>query len=459
MGMMQGKSTAPAAAGVGGASASAIPFVYDAELEGEFVPNGIEPEQWRPMLGRRSTAFQEPAIRPRHSIEFAVPILRHFRLAHCILAAPDRVGPPAVRSIPIFPFRGDPASLRNHLTRHLATPSVRALVEAGGLLLFDSSGEFLPPAAFSAIQEALRACAIPGERAGCAIHQFRAVRAIAGSRVRMLHWHFAFAQCAMLWAGLLGDPARFVDPQAVTARRTPRDRIFLSLNGSLRSHRLLLVLHLLQAGHLDKGFVSCPAGDEPLFRGILSHGLELAGRDPAALALAGALPRLLSRLPLVVDRPLQLRGDVTELPRVDVDAYEEMTAAPYAESYLSIVTESDFGQGGKARLTEKICKPLANLHPFVLLGSPGMLAELRRSGFQTFEPLIDESYDSIADPWRRLQAAFRQIDALCAMPMHELDAWYRALLPRLQHNRIHLFRRGPRETFSLHRRIAGALAH
>lgn len=100
-----------------------------------------------------------------------------------------------------------------------------------------------------------------------------------------------------------------------------------------------------------------------------------------------------------------------------------------------------------------------NLHPFVLLGSPGLLAELRRIGFQTFDPFIDERYDAIRDPWTRLIAAFDRIDALCGLNLRQLDDWYRALLPRLLHNRGHLFVRGRRETRDVHRGLATMLAN
>jgi len=43
--------------------------------------------------------------------------------------------------------------------------------------------------------------------------------------------------------------------------------------------------------------------------------------------------------------------------------------------------------------TEKIIRPMAARTPFVALGAPGFLRSLRKSGFKTFDSLIDESYD------------------------------------------------------------------
>jgi len=44
--------------------------------------------------------------------------------------------------------------------------------------------------------------------------------------------------------------------------------------------------------------------------------------------------------------------------------------------------------------TEKTAKCLVSGKPFILLGTPGQLVELRRLGFKTFDPRINESYDN-----------------------------------------------------------------
>jgi hypothetical protein len=51
--------------------------------------------------------------------------------------------------------------------------------------------------------------------------------------------------------------------------------------------------------------------------------------------------------------------------------------------------------------TEKTAKCLISGKPFLLLGTPAQLDELRRLGFQTFSPWIDESYDHEPNPEKR----------------------------------------------------------
>jgi hypothetical protein len=72
----------------------------------------------------------------------------------------------------------------------------------------------------------------------------------------------------------------------------------------------------------------------------------------------------------------------------------------YANSYFHLVTETFFGPN--VFLSEKIFKPMANLQPFLVFGDYLTLAELRRLGFKTFEPFIDESYDLEINPKKRL---------------------------------------------------------
>tara|TARA_R110000868_G_C10762120_1_gene753988 strand:- start:48 stop:950 length:903 start_codon:yes stop_codon:yes gene_type:complete len=45
-------------------------------------------------------------------------------------------------------------------------------------------------------------------------------------------------------------------------------------------------------------------------------------------------------------------------------------------------------------ITEKTAKPIAFRHPFVILGQMGILQTVKNMGFETFENLFDESYDT-----------------------------------------------------------------
>jgi hypothetical protein len=81
---------------------------------------------------------------------------------------------------------------------------------------------------------------------------------------------------------------------------------------------------------------------------------------------------------------------------------------------INVVLETVF-DGPTIHHTEKICRALACGQPFILAAGPGSLAVLRRYGFKTFSPWIDESYDNETDSLTRLEKivqAMKQFNSL-----------------------------------------------
>lgn len=109
----------------------------------------------------------------------------------------------------------------------------------------------------------------------------------------------------------------------------------------------------------------------------------------------------------------------------------------YNDSYFHLVTETFFGPN--VFLSEKIFKPIANLQPFLVFGDYLTLAELRRLGFKTFEPFIDESYDLEKDPKKRMLLLEKELIKLKNMPIEELHNWYYSITDILLYNQKHLY--------------------
>lgn len=440
-----------------------ISFAFDALIDGDPVPNGIDPAIWRPVR-KRMVEGTSAAIRfPRFCRNHLTDLLRHHELARVVSSRRTVDAPPESRLYPfgLQPHYGAFDILLAHFRARVAPRLRRDLLLDSDLLLLDGSSELVTPMLVKSILAMLAEASVPGDRVVCAHANFHLPPGARGGGIRFLRYHYALAQSARCFGRRIGDRERFVDAKEIaqsTAAGQPRRRWYLSLNGSLRRHRLFLALGLLRSGHLGKGFVSFPSVDRRSFDRCLTVPGPLDPNEGAAACLLPFLDELIARLPLEVDQAQRLRVAPFGLPRIVIDPYDDMAAWPYRQSYFSIVTETEFCTGSGARFTEKICKPMVNLHPFVLVGSPGTLAELRRLGFQTFESFINESYDAIRDPWTRLEAVFRQIDALCGLSLRQLDEWYRALLPRLLHNRRHLFVQARREASGLHGRLASLLA-
>jgi hypothetical protein len=74
----------------------------------------------------------------------------------------------------------------------------------------------------------------------------------------------------------------------------------------------------------------------------------------------------------------------------------------YTDTWFSLVSETIFDYPYSFR-TEKIYKPILMAHPFVVAANYGYLRDLRNVGFQTFDSIIDESYDQIDCPHARIK--------------------------------------------------------
>ena len=83
----------------------------------------------------------------------------------------------------------------------------------------------------------------------------------------------------------------------------------------------------------------------------------------------------------------------------------------YAKSNFSIVTETMFFEN-EIMLTEKILRPIANAHPFILIGPKHGYKILKEAGYEICN-LIDYEYiDNISNPFSRLEAIITECKKL-----------------------------------------------
>jgi ElaB/YqjD/DUF883 family membrane-anchored ribosome-binding protein len=82
-------------------------------------------------------------------------------------------------------------------------------------------------------------------------------------------------------------------------------------------------------------------------------------------------------------------------------------------------------------LTEKTAKVALGRRVFVAFAGCGFLQLMRDAGFQTFDGIIDESYDRIENDQDRWQAAFDQVLKLCEVDQTDVLSQAR---PILEHN-------------------------
>lgn len=215
-----------------------------------------------------------------------------------------------------------------------------------------------------------------------------------------------------------------VDPNPV------KEKLFLCFNKVNREHRIWLVDRMLQENLVNKAFYSFegePGWLNTLRKDEFTHIQENKHLFP-------------------------LRLNITEYRTNPVDIIlDDITY--HKNSYFSIVTETLYfdndyqSQWHKANVedsiffTEKTYRCFALKHPFILLGRPNSLVELRKSGYKTFHPFISEDYDQIVDNRERFEFVVNEVKRLCNFTQQEWDEWTRNIKEIVDHNHTHFFNR------------------
>lgn len=98
----------------------------------------------------------------------------------------------------------------------------------------------------------------------------------------------------------------------------------------------------------------------------------------------------------------------------DSSASADYDAKDYTTTAIEVVLETLFDDT-RHHLTEKALRPIACGRPFILASTPESLQYLKQYGFKTFDGLIDETYDAIADPRKRLEAIAQEMKRISCL--------------------------------------------
>jgi hypothetical protein len=113
---------------------------------------------------------------------------------------------------------------------------------------------------------------------------------------------------------------------------------------------------------------------------------------------------------------------------------------PYLDTYFSLVGETVFDYPYTFR-TEKIWKPIAIGHPWIVAANYGYYRDLRNMGFKTFEHLIDESFDLIEGSEDRASRIAVVVEDLCKQ---DLPSFLRATEDVCKYNQQLMADLGPK---------------
>ena len=124
---------------------------------------------------------------------------------------------------------------------------------------------------------------------------------------------------------------------------------------------------------------------------------------------------------------------------IDLNKYKQN---PYLNSYISIVTETNF-KNDIFQLTDKVFQPILNLQPFIYVAPYQGLKLLKSFGYKTFD-FIDESYDDIKDENERMNVIKDEIQRLINLEKKQLHDIYYSTMDVLKYNRNHWLLNGRR---------------
>jgi hypothetical protein len=85
-----------------------------------------------------------------------------------------------------------------------------------------------------------------------------------------------------------------------------------------------------------------------------------------------------------------------------------------------IINNETVYHGHGPSYSEKLVKAIGCCRPFIEVSAPHTLRDLHELGFQTFPDIIDESYDSIEDPYDRMDAIQEQIKKIHKLSLTEI---------------------------------------
>jgi hypothetical protein len=177
---------------------------------------------------------------------------------------------------------------------------------------------------------------------------------------------------------------------------------FLFLNGRGRPHRRFLIESLQGRGCLEQALWTNLDG-----RPSPSRDFSFIENGEDLLAKPARLKWLPAEYEHTEFRNVEIDTSDSKRKFIKMDLFNNLWGeiylepAAYTDTYFSLVTETVYNNPNSFR-TEKIAKPLAMGHPFIVAANPGYYRDLKNLGFRTFDHLIDESFDAIENHQDRM---------------------------------------------------------
>ena len=201
-------------------------------------------------------------------------------------------------------------------------------------------------------------------------------------------------------------------------QQTERPYKFLFLNGRMRGHRRYFLYKFKETGLLDQTLwtnldASKGVGELHLTKSSIEYpvGLLPVHYMPPEYEVDRYRKRTATPTETLTDL---LEGKFNLFDQEWGEIY--INAKPYLDTYFSLITETVFDHPYSFR-TEKLWKPVAVGHPFIVVSNAGYYRDLQNLGFRTFGHLIDESFDSIDNNQQRIERIAEIVEDLCCQDL------------------------------------------
>lgn len=213
-----------------------------------------------------------------------------------------------------------------------------------------------------------------------------------------------------------------------------KDKLFLCFNRIVRAHRVALLGLLYDKNLVDNSYYSYFPNST--YSGI-TLGVEITRswfNEADYTKIVNGIHNNKHKFPLLLNN--HDASNTNELLADDKQYYDN--------SYFSLVTETFFfndtnntGLKWEERsvfFSEKIFKPIICKHPFILVSRPHSLKYLKKIGYKTFHPYINESYDDIEKDSDRLIAIVNEVERLSKQTPEEWITWLKNVEDIIEHN-------------------------
>jgi hypothetical protein len=198
-----------------------------------------------------------------------------------------------------------------------------------------------------------------------------------------------------------------------------KPKLFCCFNKAARKHRIEIFYKILKNQLLGKTYSTFYYGKE-----VITQSQSLNSSMLRMFQRYQHLFPLTLNMPEGRDNPIDVRIDDLKY---------------HANSYFSLVTETLFYKneidaGESIFLTEKTFRPVIHKHPFILVSTAHSLTHLKKLGYKTFSPYINEQYDTIENDEDRFDAVWAEVTRLCAFTDTEWLEWQKGIVDIVNYN-------------------------